>query len=536
MTPRPELAVADAEQSQRFRLLFVAGALLMAAAVAGPLAGALVSSGRALTAVFLAAALAPLVLWRIPAAPVVIMVGASTAIERFMDPSPDSLTGRIPFFRSFAESYGIAGAVILPVEMLMALGLLIWLARAIATRRLSLRPSHVGVGVGLVLLLAMFVAEPLGLAGGAVFNISLWELRPFVYLGVTYLLASQLVGSRAVLEAMLWGIVAGTAIHGIVGTERFFTMGNVVPRPNSLLEHDESFFFSLYILLAVALWVFRKRGALRWTATALLPFVLVADLGNNRRVAWVILPAMLAILAGVAYQRFPQRRRTTLTVIGVCLLLGAGYVAVFRNSDAVIAEPANAIWSQYRPSARDQSSDLYRTLENANLGRDIQAVPVVGTGYGVPIEHPIPLFDATSLDPLINFIPHNTVLYIWLRMGSIGMVAFFWMVGAAVVAAGRLARHPDRDLGLLGTVAACAVVGWLLQGWYDKGIVSFRIVILVGCLMGAVGAARRLGAVLGVPREAGARDGRRRAAASGRARRRVLPFRPDVAAASSARS
>lgn len=90
---------------------------------------------------------------------------------------------------------------------------------------------------------------------------------------------------------------------------------------------------------------------------------------------------------------------------------------------------------------------------------------------------------------MINFIPHNTIFYVWLRLGTLGAIALFWMVGSAVVAACRPARHRDRDLALIGTLAPCAIIGWLLQGWYDKGIVAFRIIVIVGCLLGAIEAA-----------------------------------------------
>ena len=144
------------------------------------------------------------------------------------------------------------------------------------------RDFPLSVDIGIFVLLAICIGEPYGLARGAVFNISLQELRPFVYLGVTYLLASQLLGSRRAFEAILWGIVVGTDLKGVLGTERMITMANVVPHPESLLEHEESF-FRFYLLLTVALWVFRKRGALRWVATALLPFV--ADSGPRQQPA-----------------------------------------------------------------------------------------------------------------------------------------------------------------------------------------------------------------------------------------------------------
>ena len=496
------LAVSDLVQTERLRIVLTAVLLMATALLFGPAAGMLVVGGQAFAAAFFAVVLLPLIFWRVPGSPVILLVLAATNIERLGDDHLDAITANIPLFRSLRDSYGIPGAIVAPIECFIILALLIWIAKAISDRRLTFKPSPLGIGVVFLLTMALF-GEFYGLARGAIFNISLWELRPFLYLAAAYLLASQLISTSAMLDAILWGIVIGTGLKGIVGTERVITLANVVPHPDAILEHDESFFFSIFILLTVAMWVLRKRGKLRMVATLLLPFVLTADLGNHRRAAWVILPAVAIAFWAVMYQRTPQRRRTLGIVGGAVLVLGSAYVAAFNNSDSLVGEPASAIWSQFSPNTRDYNSNQYRILENQNLALDIRESFLTGTGFGVPINHPVPIFDASSLDPLINFIPHNTILYVWLRLGTLGAIAFWFVVGAAMVSACRLARHPDRDLCLFGTVTLVSTIAWVLQGRLDKGIPSFRIVIMVGCLLGALEAARRLGQIRLVERLAG---------------------------------
>jgi hypothetical protein len=487
----PGLVPSRLVQTQRLRVAAAFGVLAGGALLLGPLAGSFIVAGHPEFVIFLSVLALPVLFWKVPASPLVFLAATATCIDRFADPAPDAITGWIPLYRSFTETYGLSGGQVLPIELVFGLALLVWLGRAVAQRRLSFHRSHLWAGVG-VLVLAALATEGLGLARGGVFHISTWELRPYIYLAAAFLLGSQLLTSRAALLAVLWGMVIGTGLKALEGTERVITMASVTPRPDALLEHEESFFFSVFIALAIGLWVFGVRGHLRRLATFLLPFVIVADLGNNRRVAWIMLPAMLLALAVVAFQRLPERRKTIAWTVGLLLVLGSGYVAVFKASGSLIATPAHAIWSQFRPDPRDASSNLYRHIENVNLGLDIRSSPVLGEGFGVPIAHPIPVFDATDLDPLINFIPHNNILYIWVRMGVLGMVAFWFMVGAAVVAACRLSRQEDRLLALVGYLALAATIAWLFQGWYDKGIVSFRVVILVGCLLGGMEAARLL--------------------------------------------
>jgi O-Antigen ligase len=486
-----DLSVSELVQSQRLRVVSVVLLVLVAAVITSSIAVDLVSRGQTAAAPGLLAALVlPVVFWRVRSAPVVLLAFAATGVERFRDPGVDNPLGKIPLFSSFSGNFGVSGAIVLPIELIFLLALLVWVARAIAERHISLRPSPLGVAVALVLGAAVG-AELVGLARGGVFNISLWELRPFVYVAVASVLASQLLEHRAAVQAVLWGMVLGTGLKGVVGAERTINSLSVYPRPESILEHDEAFFFSLYILVTVALWVFGQKGWLRTVATTLLPFVILADLGNNRRTAWIVLPVIMIALALVIYAR-GARRRLVVIVVGTVLALVSAYIFAFHNSTALLGSPAHSIWSQFQPDPRDQASNLYRDLENRNLGIDIRSSPVVGQGFGLPIPHPVVGQDATEIDPLINFIPHNTVLYVWLRMGSPGAVAFWFMVGAAVVAACQLARREEKWFGLLGTVVLAAVIAWVLEGWLDKGIVSFRITILMGCLLGALGAARWL--------------------------------------------
>jgi hypothetical protein len=493
MVSSSDLAIGDIERARRLQLAAVAGLLVLLAVLLGPVGGLLAYTGRGFAIAFVGALFLPVVFWKVPASPAVLFAAAATSIERFSDANPDAITARIPLFRSFAETYGLSGVILTPIEIVIGLALLIWLAKGVSERRLRFHASPLGIMVMVVFGVAVAV-ELFGLARGGIFHISLWELRPFVYLATAYLLASQLVSRRAALEAILWAMVIGTGLKGIEGTERVFTWASIVPKPEAILEHDESFFFSCYILLTVSLWLFGKRGWLRWVATLLLPFVVTADLGNNRRAAWVILPAGLLALAVVYYVRTPARRMVTAWIVGVLLAMGAGYVTTFKNQGSLVAEPARAIWSQFQPDPRDAASNEYRTLENLNLAIDIRSAVFTGTGFGVPIDHPIPIFDASNIDPLINFIPHNNILYIWLRLGTLGCVAFWCLVGAAIVSACRLARHPDRDLALFGALGMFAVMAWLVEGYFDMGIVSFRIILLIGTVLGAVTAAHRMAA------------------------------------------
>src|SRR5262249_42748137 len=129
----------------------------------------------------------------------------------------------------------------------------------------------------------------LGYARGGSYDIALWEVRPFLLLAAAYLITTVLLKHRDSLVTILWLIVICTGFKSLQGSYMFFSFARAMnPRPESLLSHEDSVFFGIFMVLTVGLWAYGHRGALRRVATALLPFVVIATMANSRRTAWPI--------------------------------------------------------------------------------------------------------------------------------------------------------------------------------------------------------------------------------------------------------
>ena len=102
-----------------------------------------------------------------------------------------------------------------------------------------------------------------------------------------------------------------------------------------------------------------------------------------------------------------------------------------------------------------------------------------------------------NIDPEIMYIPHNGVLYILMRLGILGGLAFWGFVGAAIIAGCRLARCPDKQFALIGAMTAAAVVGWTLEGATDQGFTLYRATFVIGCMIGLTEACRHIYATRG---------------------------------------
>ncbi|MGH9056719.1 MAG: hypothetical protein ACRDYY_12810 [Acidimicrobiales bacterium] len=437
--------------------------------------------------------LIPVILWKRPHYAVLFLLAACTEIEQWsytVGTHSGTFTDRIPFFRTFTHSM-----ILLPAEIFVLVAVLVWIAKSGIEKSLHLPHSAVMRWLTLLWVL-LLVAMGVGMSHGARLNIALWELRPWLFLSVTYLLASAFLRSRKAFDAVLWIFILGSGFKGIQGTYIFFVWTRrMSPRPEEILSHEEAFFFGVYIMITVGLWMWGIKGRMRTTATVLFPFVLISDMANSRRVAWLIVAGSLATMFVIAYLALPHRRkflRRTLAVFAVCT---AVYMPVYWNhTGGTLGQPARAFRSAVDPSPRDKSSDLYRQQEDINLILTIKVSGKLGRGFGIPILYSDPITNISGIDSMIAYIPHDGLLWIWMRMGIQGEIVFWCFISAAIVKAARLSRCADRQLSLLGAVITCSIVAYVLMGHEDMGFAWIRIAGAMGCFLGTLEAATRIAA------------------------------------------
>lgn len=507
------------------------GSALMVLALTGAvLVGALLSaSGKVAVVPALLVTLFPVLAWRRADFVPLFLVTVSCLIEQFPGDATGTLTGRIPLFNSLSAGLGLPGVYLTPMELLLGAWLAIWLLREVAAGRAHWPRSPQAKALATLLVIAL-IAEVVGLAKGGNFTFALWEFRPWLYLGIAYLVGASSIGSDRARLTVLWAFVIGTGVKGLQGLVNAWTNRNVVPRPESILAHEEAFFFALFIVLVLLLWslpIDRGLRRLRLAASWLLPAVIVADLVNYRRTAWLILAAGMVIVAAVRWVRQPTGRRR-LIAVSLAIVIGTSlYTAGLWNNDGILGQPARAIRSGIAPTDRDRESNRYRQLEDANLMINIGRSPVFGLGFGIPIDYStVPIVDLRAQNALLAYVPHNDVLWVWMRMGVIGLLALLVVVGLGFLGAARAVRLGSPSQAVLAAMVLVALAGYLVQGAYDYGFFWFRIALFTGLLMGAmeripipvpVGAARSRSfpALSGVPpralmrARAGAGTGRR---------------------------
>ncbi len=431
---------------------------------------------------------------RWPRGALVALLAATTLVDQFALTITPGTTGTtivgpmakvspdIPFFRSLTT-----GSFVTPAEMVILVLLIIWLAKGARDHCWHVPRSPLAKSIAAMYVVTIVVGAGLGVAHHGQFKEIIWEARPWYLVAVMYLLTSSFFAGRDIFRTVLWTIVLGSGAKSLEGVFYYFDVARKMnPRPQSILAHEESFFFGLFLLATLALWLFQMRGRLRSLATALVPLVMIADLGNSRRDAFLLLYVGMAALLVMAFVGMPERRRVLKRMNAVVAIGAIVYLGLFWNDGGTLGQPARAVHSAVAPDARDQTSDQYRVVENADLVFNIHATRSIGQGFGVRIDYIYPITDLTNIDPQLAFVTHDTLLYVWYRLGILGEVVLWSVVGFGIVTGCRLVKGGDRETAVLGALGVCAIMCWVLMGYNDLGFAWLRIAVFMGFMLGAL--------------------------------------------------
>ena len=512
LTAMPSADDYAASAQVRARWLMLGGALL-----AGAAAGSFVAFGLdnlVVPVALLLAVVTPILLWRFPRLCLYATLAAVCLFELGLSSGPDgapykdALTDRVPFFwnvNTIFQTYAHSNVKAIPLSLFEVFILVAGVCsclRAVYTQNTNLRAGVLMLPIG-VYVTFVGLGWVNGMLTGGDFKISLQEVRSQFYFALTYLMTVNVVRDRKALTTVLWIPALCIGLKGVLLTFRRYVTLHGLPLPDQGVgAHEEAFFFDAFIALLLGLSVCGVFPKLRGTMLCLLPFVILGSLACNRRAGTAAFIVILPLLVLAAYQAFPARRRLIAALAAVSIVAFAGYYSAFKHSGAIWAQPARAINSQFEPDPRDASSNAYRDAENADLMATIHSAPIQGYGFGKKMIHAVPIADISGQYEWWDIMTHNQVLWVWMRVGSFGFLAFWMMISAILVCASRTIREEDAD-GELKAVAIASlliVAALLIFGLLDLQFSNFRDMLFAGLWAGL--AAALPGLMRPVPRAA----------------------------------
>lgn len=502
------LGQREVEQRQRWQQAILGGIAGVLSLLAG-LSYVLIEPTTLLVPILiLSATLLPAVLWYYPRVAVYAIFGCAILFEVFQQiNSGAGITDAVPFFwniNTMFEKFLGTNPKAAPInffELILiifaAVILIAFATRQRTTMRCGALFWPIAVYLGFVTLGFLN-----GMSSGGNLTEALQEVRAQFYFGVMYFMAVNAIRERKHVDPLIWLTVICVALKAFNYIYRHLYVFHGEIQDQGAGSHEEAFFFMCFIMLLAVLSFAQVHRKLQMAMWALLPFIFYANLTTNRRTAYAAMMIALPILLLSAYKGFPKARRTVMSVIIGIAVLFPPYFVAFRNSEGALGGPARAINSAISPNQRDSDSDRYRQIENYDLMLTMRSTPVsqlIGYGYGKRFLTPGGNLDVIK-DIYIwyNLLPHNQILWVWMRVGTLGFLAFWGMVSAIIVYACRVIRfhesiavrqakgEADPYPRLVAFYALIVLVLLLVFGLLDLQLSNFRDMIFVAVWVGAL--------------------------------------------------
>lgn len=328
-----------------------------------------------------------------------------------------------------------------------------------------------------------------GLSKGGDIKLMILEVRPLWYLFISYLLAYNLVTQKDAIRTFFWIVIIAAGVKGLQGCYIYFiVLHHNLAGQNEIMAHEESFFFAALILLVIIFYLHDQYRPQLYAALAVMPFVLIAMAANNRRADYIALLVGAFVVWVLVFVVKKQARKALVTGLAIFFVLGGSYVAAFGTTDHSWAAPARAIISVIAPSSsdsRDANSDLYRTIEDFDLKFTAKQSFPLGYGFGHEFLQPQVLPNILSEDPVYLVIPHNTVYWIWMRLGVLGFFFFWYLIGSIIIRGCIIVRQlQDPYLRTAAIYIVALTVMEIIVAYADYQLYAFRNVIYLGILVG----------------------------------------------------
>jgi hypothetical protein len=276
----------------------------------------------------------------------------------------------------------------------------------------------------------------------------------------------------AVAAAMVLKAVQGLWVYAVV-------LGGELGDREYLIDHLASFFMAIAMAYLAGRWLLGRRHV--WHDVGLagaLALLGLPYLVNDRRASFlgVGLSAVLLLL--------PLRRRIRpghLAGLTLAALLAAVLLAATWGMPGPLGIPARTLASIVD---EQDGSNNYRKLENHNLYQEIMAAPLTGLGFGKRFRKDVPMPDISSIFPLWDLLPHNSLLGFWAFAGPLGAAALATFLAAFALVSSRFMRYGCARGRLVGALLLLTLVTWSVYVTFDIGLQEIKPQLLLGLLFG----------------------------------------------------
>jgi hypothetical protein len=362
------------------------------------------------------------------------------------------------------------GVSLSPLELVLFTGIGVTFMRGFAAGR---RPFALGSLGRPLIVFSFFVMFGLfrGLSRGGDFRISMFEVRPMLYIVMMYLLVNTICTEARHLRILMGAAAVAVFIQSLLSLEYLQGLHlESIDDLDTLTEHGSAIGHNLLFMFALTSLAFRRIDVRQRIILVVMSVpAFMVYLASQRRAAVIAFAAALIMLGVMLFWR---QRRTFWKVVPVFAILATGYLGAFWNVETSLGFPAQAVKGVIAPEQlgeQDQASDLYRIGENIDVNYTIRTSPIFGLGFGQKFYRPYPLPDISNFE-FNEYIPHQSFLWIWIRTGFFGFATLVYIIGRSVMMGGdRMYRMRDGPDAVIAATALYFVVMYTIYCYVDIG-------------------------------------------------------------------
>jgi O-antigen ligase len=339
-------------------------------------------------------------------------------------------------------------------------------------------------------LLALAVAGGalVGYARGAPVVDIVYSGRQLVYLIVLPVLVYNVVRTRRRLLAALALGAALAILKAALGLLAVAAGGGITVEGATITYYEPvaNWLMMAALLGVLAAVLLRARDRLPLWVLLGSPLMIVSLALSFRRSFWIglALGLVLVLVLGASSQgRRLLIPTTALVAVAIWALTAVGY-----QVQGPVAQRAESL----RPSAiATNAEDRYRFDERANVLAELAAQPVAGLGLAIEwssAARPLGVEHENGRQYV-----HMIVLWYWLKLGLLGLLAYCSLMLAAAMMAWRLwRRDPDPLMRAAGLATLCGLVALgVVETTGSFTGVETRFSIVFGAMLGLLAAAYR---------------------------------------------
>ncbi len=245
---------------------------------------------------------------------------------------------------------------------------------------------------------------------------------------------------------------------------------------------------------AMGLWTIAQltpSGRLRWFAYVMLVPLLIHQLFSFTRGYWLGALAGLTVATALAWRSSPQAgaRRNFARIAalsGAAAVMAATVVvsAMYFGQGDLLASAGRRFESSFSvQSSGDTGSNIMRLAEYSFAIDSARRVPVTGRGFGYLITNRDPFTGRRFPQGVI----HNVYIYLWLKLGIIGLAAFaflMWRFLRGTLAYAR--KEPDWYARAWGISAVAMTIQALVICLTNYSLIDFGTGIYLAFVWGTV--------------------------------------------------